>query len=68
MTDADILSRLTEADPRLGSVVAEARELFTHDADIVEIFAMTLADVLSRRFGAPPRSILAHIAEHEKRD
>lgn len=63
MTDADLLARLIEADPNLGSVVAEARELGMDDERLIGIFASTLADVLRRRFGSPPRTILAHLSE-----
>jgi len=64
MTDADLLARLIKADPRLGSVIAEARDIGMHDAHIVDILAQILADECQCRYGYPPQSFIVHLARH----
>lgn len=67
ITDAAVLARLIEADPALGPVVAEARALGMDDDETVGLFATTLADVLRRVYGSPPRSLIAHVVETERK-
>ena len=67
MTDADLLTRLIKADPRLGSVIAEARDIGMHDAHIVDTIAQILADECERRFGYPPQSLIGHLAQQGKK-
>lgn len=67
ITDAAVLTRLIEADPRLGSVVAEARDIGMNDSHIVDTIAYILADECKRRFGSPPRTLLSHLSEEAQK-
>lgn len=60
-TDADVLARLIEADPRLRKVVAEARDIGMGDWHIVDAIATLVAEECQQSYGYPPRTIVAHL-------